>query len=286
MATESFLSEFPPVSTEQWESIIREKITGVDYASNLIWHPEEGLAVKPYYRADDLAGLQFLDAGPGEFPFVRGARTTGDWRIREEIDLEDTEDANHSALAALAAGAEEIAFRHTRLECPGGLATLLANIANIPIVFVGSDPGLVRLVMERIRRCPYEASISCDLDPLANLNLSAELIRDALPGFRPFGIHAEQFQESAAGSVEEVGFALSAAVDAVAEMLERGFDVNRITESMSFSFAMGPELFIEIAKLRAFRLVWAKAIESFGGAEGAATAFNPCAHRLLERDDL
>jgi len=41
---------------------------------------------------------------------------------------------------------------------------------------------------------------------------------------------------------------------------------------MSFSFAMGPEFFIQIAKLRAFRLVWAKAVQSFGcSAEGART---------------
>ena len=83
MPTYNFLSEFPPVSTDQWEHLIREKIAGAEYSPKLIWHPEEGLAVKPYYRADDLAGLQFLGAAPGEFPFVRSARSTGDWRIRE-----------------------------------------------------------------------------------------------------------------------------------------------------------------------------------------------------------
>jgi methylmalonyl-CoA mutase len=270
MATESFLSEFPPVSTEHWEHIIREKISGAEYASKLIWHPEEGLAVKPYYRADDLAGFQFLDAPPGEFPIVRGARSSGDWRIREEIDLVDAEDANQSARASLAAGAEEIAFRQTKLESSGDLATLLANLHETPIAFVGSGPGLVRLVMERLRNRLHGASISTDLDPLADLELSAELIRNAPPGFRPFVIHADEFQERAAGSLEEVGFALSAAVDFIAEMQERGLSVDRITASMSFSFAMGPEFFIQIAKLRAFRLVWSKAVESFGGADFAA----------------
>jgi methylmalonyl-CoA mutase len=270
MATDSFLSEFPPVSTEQWEHIIREKFTGADYASKLISHPEEGLAVKPYYRADDLAGLQFLDGAPGEFPFVRSARPTGGWLIREEIALVDAEDANRSACAALAAGAEEIAFRQTKLESPGELATLFANLHETPIVFVGSEPEFVRLLIERLKKRPHGASISTDLDPLADPGLSAELIRNAPPGFRPFVIHAEPFQERAAGSLEEVGFALSAAVDFVAEMQERGLSVDRITASLSFSFAMGPEFFIQIAKLRAFRLVWSKAVESFGGADEAA----------------
>ena len=280
MATESFLSEFPPISTEQWEHIIREKITGAEYASKLIWHPEEGLAVKPYYRSDDLAGLQFLNAGPGEFPFVRGTRSKGDWRIREEIDLAEPEDANHCARAALAAGAEEIAFRHTRVENPGDLAILLADLHEAPIAFVDSEPAIVRLVIERISKRPHGAWISTDLDPLADLDLSAELLLNAPPGFRPFGIHADEFQERAAGSVEEVGFALSAAVDFVAEMQERGCSVDRIAASMSFSFAMGPEFFIQIAKLRAFRLVWSRAVETFGGANDAArTSIHACTAR-------
>lgn len=270
MATKTFLSEFPPVSTEQWEHTIREKITGADYASKLIWHPEEGLAVKPYYRADDLAGLQFLDAAPGDFPFVRGARPIGDWRIREEIDLVAPEDANRAACAAVAAGAEEIAFRQTRLESTSDLTILLANLHETPIVFLGSEPERVRLVMERIRKRPHVASISTDLDPLADLDLSAELIRNAPSGFKPFVIYADQFHEHAAGSLEEVGFALSAAVDCVAEMQARGLSVDRITASISFTFAMGSEFFLQIAKLRAFRMVWAKAVESFGGAGDAA----------------
>lgn len=270
MATESFLSEFPPINTEQWEHTIREKITGAEYASKLIWHPEEGLAVKPYYRADDLVGLQFLDAAPGEFPFVRGTSPKGDWRIREEIDLGEPEGANHCARAALVAGAEEIAFRHTKLESPGDLAILLADLHETPIVFVDSEPGLVHRIIERISKRSHGPGISTDLDPLADLDLSAELFHNAPTGFRPFVIHADQFLEHAAGSIGEVGFALSAAVDFVAEMQERGFSVDRITASMSFSFAMGPEFFIQIAKLRAFRLVWSRAVQTFGGASDAA----------------
>jgi methylmalonyl-CoA mutase len=55
-------------------------------------------------------------------------------------------------------------------------------------------------------------------------------------------------------------------------MQERGVSIDRITSSLSFSFAMGPEFFIQIAKLRAFRLAWAKAIESFSGSHDTARA--------------
>ena len=52
------------------------------------------MCVKPYYRAEDLAGLTFLDASPGVFPYVRGTHSGGEWRIREEIDAVDPEEAN------------------------------------------------------------------------------------------------------------------------------------------------------------------------------------------------
>jgi methylmalonyl-CoA mutase len=270
MATESFLSDFPPVSTEQWEHIIREKISGVEYASKLIWHPEEGLAVKPYYRSDDLAGLPFLDAGPGEFPFIRGAQSSGNWRIREEIDLLDAEDASRAACSAISGGAEEIAFRHSKLESPSEIAILLANFHEIPLHFESLSPDAVHHLVERLNKRAHGADVSADLDPLANLDFSANQIRMALPGFRPFVVHADQFHEQAAGSIEEIGFTLSGATDFVAEMIERGLSIDRITASMSFTFAMGPEFFIQIAKLRTFRLAWAKVVDSFGGTHRAA----------------
>jgi methylmalonyl-CoA mutase len=272
MAIESLLSEFPPVTTEQWERSIRENVKGADYASKMIWHPEEGLAVKPYYRAEDVADVHLLDAAPADFPSIRGTRLTGDWRIREELDIADPEEANHAACSAIAAGAEEIAFHRTKLESPSDLALLLANLHSVPVHFAGPAPASLQLLIEWIAERPHGASVSSDLDPLADLDHSARLIRAAPGDFRPFLIRADDFHEHAAGAIEEVGFVLSAAVDFIAEMQERGLDLDRITRSLSFSFAIGPEFFVQIAKLRAFRMVWPKAVESFGGTHEATAS--------------
>ena len=86
MASDTLLHEFPPVSTQAWEDVIAKNLKGADYAKKLVWQTEEGLAVKPYYRAEDIAGLDYLNAVPGNFPFVRGDRASADWRIREEIE--------------------------------------------------------------------------------------------------------------------------------------------------------------------------------------------------------
>jgi methylmalonyl-CoA mutase len=272
MNTTGLLSEFPPIPTEQWEHAIRETVTGPEYPAKLIWHPEEGLAVKPYYRAEDLKGLQFLDAGPGEFPFVRGTRVMGGWRIRERVHAADPEEANRAACAAVRAGAEEIAFCRAMIASSSDVALLLENLDEIPVHFEGISQGSARIVIERLRQRPHKAMVSADFDPLADSDFSADLLAAAPSGFRPFVIHAEDFQERAAGSIEEVGFAISAGADFLDQMVERGASVDLIAESVVFSFAMGPEFFVQIAKLRAFRMVWAKVVQSFGGNRQSARA--------------
>ena len=150
MAKESLLATFPPVRTEQWERMIRETVPGPDYAAKLIWHPEEGLAVRPYYRAEDLAGLRFLNARPGEFPFVRGTRIDAGWRIREEIDVTDPEEANRRAIEAVAAGAEEISYNRARIATESDLAFLFAHLNEIPIQIGNASPKTVRLLVKAV----------------------------------------------------------------------------------------------------------------------------------------
>jgi methylmalonyl-CoA mutase len=56
--------EFPPVPTADWEAAIRADLKGADYDKKLVWRTEEGIAVKPYYRTEDIQGL-------APFPFAR-----------------------------------------------------------------------------------------------------------------------------------------------------------------------------------------------------------------------
>ncbi|MGA2434798.1 MAG: methylmalonyl-CoA mutase family protein [Bryobacteraceae bacterium] len=60
------LSEFPPVSTEQWAQAIQKDLNGADYDKRLKWRTEEGILVKPYYRAEDIAPRQPEVRGNGQ----------------------------------------------------------------------------------------------------------------------------------------------------------------------------------------------------------------------------
>ena len=268
----NLLSEFPPVSTETWEAAIHQDLKGADYAAKLIWRSPEGIDVKPYYRAEDIAGLKFLDAAPGHFPYVRGAHYLGGWRIREQINWVDAEEANSAARRAVAAGAEEIAFTQAAVGNPSDLAIVLGDLGEIPVHFENSSNTTIELLLSRLCRRVNGPPISAELDWSADLDFSANVISSAPECFGPVTIPAHEFGEQGATAVEEVGFALAAGVDLIAAMQERGVAVNRIARSVAFSFAMGPEYFMQIAKLRAFRMVWAQAVESFGGSREDAGA--------------
>jgi methylmalonyl-CoA mutase len=272
MATEHLLEEFPPVSSAEWEAAIARDLKGASYEEKLIWRAGEGLAVRPYERAEDLKGLACMDAAPGEFPYRRGARASGDWRIREEVDAADLEAANRAARDAVAAGAEGIAFSSLLVERADGLGVLLQNLDEIPVHFERADERLIRLLMEWLNKRPNAAGISTGCDALASLEFAAEIVSAAPAGFVPFTIHGEAFEEAGATAVEEIGFTLAAGVDFLTAMLERGVEANRAAAALEFRFAIGSNYFFQIAKLRAFRMIWARAVESFGATSEAARA--------------
>jgi methylmalonyl-CoA mutase len=272
MATDQLLQEFPPVSTQLWEDVIRKDLKGADYAKKLIWQTEEGLAVKPYYRAEDCAGLDFSDAPPGAFPYARSARSTGDWRIREEIDATDFEEANNAAHDALLAGAGEIAFRSVKPENAEDLGVLLANLDHVPVYFEDADESLLRLLIVRFDWQQRLSPISTRWNPLTDLDFAAKVITTAPAALVPFTIPGEEFEELGATAVEEIGFTLAAAVDFLAEMQKRNVHPDRAAASITFSFSIGANYFFQMAKLRAFRMMWAQVVESFGGSRENAKA--------------
>jgi methylmalonyl-CoA mutase len=272
MATENLLQEFPPVSTQSWEDGITRDLKGADYQKKLIWQTEEGLAVKPYYRAEDIAALDFLDAAPGSFPYVRSTRLTGEWLIREEIEAANPEQANQAARNAVAAGAEEVAFLNVAINNASDLGMVLVGLQEIPVHFETVDDPLIRLLIERIMERKDPQSMSAGLNPLTNPEFAAGVLRTAPAALVPFTLDGSEFEEAGATAVEEIGFTLAAGVDFLAEMQSREIDIDRAAASITFSFAIGSSYFFQIAKFRAFRMLWARAVESFGGAAESVRA--------------
>jgi methylmalonyl-CoA mutase len=112
-------ADFPPVSTERWEEVIRKDLKGAEYDKKLVWRTDEGIPVRPYYRAEDLAGFGAqIGSEPGQAPFVRGSGKP--WTMAQDYEPaadairadrfhEEGANAVQELAFALAAGVERFA---------------------------------------------------------------------------------------------------------------------------------------------------------------------------------
>ncbi len=279
---EQLFSEFPPVSTEEWEKVIEKDLKGADYARKLIWRTNEGFEVKPYYRAEDLEKLNYLNAFPGEFPFVRGNKTdNNNWLIRQDIIVENVKEANAKAIYVIKRGIESVGFNLTEVLSTEDMDILLGGIdlAKIEINLIcGSHfdnilEAFINVLKER-NVCLDEVNGSITYNPLTEMVLTGvsqdfEDVKEILdivselPKFKIISIHGSIFHNSGSSSVEELGFSLATAAEYLDQLTEAGININELAPRIKFEFAVGGNYFMEIAKIRAARMLWAKMVEAY-----------------------
>jgi len=90
-----------------------------------------------------------------------------------------------------------------------------------------------------------------------------------LPQFTAAGVSGLPCHCAGASATQELGAALAAGVEYLRALTQRGITVNDAARQIQFTFAVGPNFFMEIAKLRAARPLWARIVEAFGGDEPA-----------------
>jgi methylmalonyl-CoA mutase len=280
--------EFPPVPTQEWEEKIKADLKGADYEKKLLWKTDEGFTVKPYYRQEELNGLDYLNSLPGEAPFTRGVRAGGnDWIIRQDVCLENIEEANSIAVEAIRRGANSLGFCAKEITSHKQMSRLLENIdlATTGINFLASRsyPLTLELLVyegEKRKLKGEEITGSINFDPNSycllhgdyyktresNIEEALYLLQTAskkLPKIRVITVNGGAFSNGGATAVQELAFALASAHDYVSELTGKGISADLIIPRILFSFGTGPNYFMEIAKLRAARLLWATIVSQY-----------------------
>jgi methylmalonyl-CoA mutase len=93
----------------------------------------------------------------------------------------------------------------------------------------------------------------------------AEYCAQNAPGIRSVSVSTLPYHQAGASSVEELGAALATGTAYLNELTERGLSIDKAAQQIRFSFAIGPNFFMEIAKIRAARVLWAQVVAGFGG---------------------
>jgi len=100
--------------------------------------------------------------------------------------------------------------------------------------------------------------------PKASMRIVADIIAYAseqLPKFNSVSISGYHMLEAGATCTQELAYTLADGVEYVRAAIKKGLDVDSFAPRLSFFFGIGMNFFMEVAKLRAARLLWAELIE-------------------------
>ncbi|HPC98700.1 MAG TPA: methylmalonyl-CoA mutase family protein [Bacteroidales bacterium] len=280
--TRKLFEDFPPVTRQEWMDKIIADLKGADFNKKLVWRPAEGFEVWPFYMKEDLDGVPLNDVAPGEYPWVRGGRRSGnDWLVRQEIMVNDYTGANRKAKWLTERGVNSFGFVlcNPQSVSHDNIATLINGIdpERVEINFVPEGraielaESLIRISAERGMH-PSAFNGAIETDPLGRLMINgrlciplnegldylASLFRAASPlgKLRLVKVNASLFSDAGSDTVQELAFGLSMGNEYVAALASRGISIDTAFSRIKFGFGTGSNYFFEIAKLRAARMLW------------------------------
>ena len=102
--------------------------------------------------------------------------------------------------------------------------------------------------------------------PEPSMRIVADIIAhtaEHMPRFNSISISGYHMQEAGATCVQELAFTLADGLEYVRAALDRGLDIDKFAPRLSFFFCLGMNFFMEVAKLRAARLLWSEMIAPF-----------------------
>lgn len=289
MKKDKLFDQFPPVATSEWMERIIADLKGADFTKKLVWKTNEGFDIKPFYRREDIENLPFIRTLPGEFPYLRGNKTgNNNWLVRQNIEVTDYFSANRKALLILMKGIDSLGFVITDPEsvCKENFDILLKDIhiGRIEINFLcnGKAGEILDILISTISERGLHSEIihgAIEADPIGRLMLNGTLCVPVEAGFdylasltakaselvnlRTIHLNASHFSNAGSDIVQELAYGLSSASEYISRLTGRGVSADVAASKIRFSFGTGPNYFMEIAKLRAARLLWSLILKGF-----------------------
>lgn len=247
----SLFSDFDPISSKQWKQKIQFELKGEDYNDALVWNSPENIKVKPFYNQDDLQDN--LPVNPNANGF----------KICQNIFVFDLEKSIERALKSIERGADSIIFTIenetidvTKLleKLPLETCEIYFNLNFISVNYISKIENLAKL---------RNAKIYCNLDPIGQLAkegnwfntqekdnfLTLNLISKQVSNSSIISVNSSLYQNAGANMVQELAYSLAH----VNEYLNRIYTIN---PPIVFKISVGSNYFFEIAKLRAYRILF------------------------------
>ncbi|MBQ4222278.1 MAG: methylmalonyl-CoA mutase small subunit [Prevotella sp.] len=283
---EKLFTEFQAPTTQEWLDKIQVDLKGADFNKRLVWRTNEGFNVQPFYRREDVLKLKTPEALPGEFPFVRGNHKDNNaWYVRQDIFAEDAQAANAKALDILNKGVDSLGF-----HIPGKMVskefveTLLNDIYCECVEVNFSTCKSKTLQLAELLKAYFEEKGydkekivgSIDFDPIEKLIIKGKNVLPLLdeapklvealkdyPSFRCISVNSVSLNNAGAYIVQELGYALAWGNEYMQQLTEAGVDADLAAKKVKFNMGVSENYFMELAKFRAARMLWAQIVKQY-----------------------
>lgn len=283
---EKLFSEFPPVSNEEWMEVVTRDLKGAPFEKKLVWRTKEGFNVQPFYRAEDIEHLPTKDVLPGQFPYVRGTKADNSWLVRQDISVQgDIKQLNINIKSVMERGANSVGL-HFVDECVNAstiqemlagidldkleinlyarrdLTVQLIEATKEALKALGADLGKVR---GSFGFNPFRHTLGAGVRWTEWVETSVEVLKAAEPltQFTCLSFQSVDLVNAGAYIYQEIGYALAAGADMLTKVSEKsGKSISEVAERIRFEMGIGSNYFMEIAKFRAIRWLWALIVHS------------------------
>lgn len=262
--------EFDEVSAKQWRQKIQYDLKGADYNETLVWKSPEGIHVKPFYHQDDFT--ESFNSVPGH---------PENWAIVQSVFIDDETIANKLALDSLTRGAEAILFK---AEMEFDIETVFEGFPFEKATIYFDLNFLLESFLEKLKVFFQEhsqATVRYNLDVIGYLARTGNWfynkekdfdILDALmvsDSSDILSVDATVYQNAGANIVQQLAYALAHANEYLNYFDQKSKSESKSFENfkLTFQFAVGSNYFFEIAKLRAFRKLYATLAKEYGVEE-------------------
>ncbi|GAB4498831.1 MAG: hypothetical protein OHK0019_34860 [Saprospiraceae bacterium] len=260
-----FFSEFPPVSKDEWLRQVAKDLKGKPL-EELVWQIGDDLKVSPFAHADDFK--------ESPLPF---SGEPNNWEICEDVLVNEAVAANYQAIEALEGGTEGLRFF---FEKSPDAAVFEEIFDKIHLDFIGlhfagkgvsENPGAILGNLERLAK-QKEISIqnlrgSLGYDPAATAGIVdwrylVDLLAFAKEKFPKFKLMTVTIPPS----IDGLATGLKSGNLYLEKLAERGLSVPLAAEFLQFSMPVGKSYFLEIARIRAFKLLWLNVLKAWGSS--------------------
>jgi methylmalonyl-CoA mutase len=273
---------FPLKTTEDWKAKAEESLKG-KRIETLKSRTYENIILKPLYsQQDDQKAPDY----PGGSDFRRGIHplgyVTNDWKVAQRISYHSVDELQEKLHGSVEKGQTALSFEVSEalLESKEIINDILGDLpTKFPFAINGRgmQSALLAALAER-EGSSNQVSGYVGSDPISLFAVEGyigedffkgwiddiKLANEKLPKLRTVLINTSTYHQGGANAVQELGIAAATGRFYLQKLLDNGMKIEDVLGKMIFQFSIGSNFFMELAKMRAARILWNKITQVYG----------------------